>query len=209
MIRQAQANIAARRAGLRTPLGATPAAAGTPGFTSMLRTPAGFARTPMATPTLTPRGADGDPLDRCVITGGCCEGAVSANQARGHPQAPVLPVLFFLMRSGSPLVLVLYLGQVFQPCCVHALYTTPSPCCRRVGEDLAAQLSGLCPIRLQCLLVIGKQVCQVPRHVSSGREVSAGAADSMRSTVQACRGGLHQKGGYCKLQVASGRCFLV
>ena len=61
VIRQAQANIAARRAGLRTPLGATPAAAGTPGFTSMLRTPAGFARTP----AMTPQGVDGDPLQRC------------------------------------------------------------------------------------------------------------------------------------------------
>lgn len=118
VIRQAQANIAARRAGLRTPLGATPAAAGTPGFTSMLRTPAGFARTPMATPTLTPRGADGDPLDRCVNTGGCCE---------GYPQALVLLVLFFLTCSGSPLVLVLYLGQVIQPCCVIALYTHAFP----------------------------------------------------------------------------------
>lgn len=117
VIRQAQANIAARRAGLRTPLGATPAAAGTPGFTSMLRTPAGFARTPMATPTLTPRGADGDPLDRCASTGGR-RGAVQANHARGYAQALVLLVLFFLVRRGSPLVLVLYLGQVFQACCV-------------------------------------------------------------------------------------------
>ena len=62
VIRQAQANIAARRAGLRTPIGATPVAAGTPGFTSMLRTPAGFTRTPAMTPQ---PGADGDPLQRC------------------------------------------------------------------------------------------------------------------------------------------------
>ncbi len=64
MIRQAQANIAARRAGLRTPLGATPGPAGTPSFSSVLRTPAGLGHTPMATPVFTPRPGGGDALDR-------------------------------------------------------------------------------------------------------------------------------------------------
>ncbi|KAK9827696.1 hypothetical protein WJX81_001407 [Elliptochloris bilobata] len=79
VIRQAQANIAARRAGLRTPVGATPAAAGTPGFTSMLRTPAGFARTPMATPALTPRlGVDGELHDRDGTADASTSGAAAA-----------------------------------------------------------------------------------------------------------------------------------
>ncbi len=66
VIRQAQANIAARRAGLRTPLGATPGPAGTPSFSSVLRTPAGLGHTPMATPVFTPRPGGGDALDRHV-----------------------------------------------------------------------------------------------------------------------------------------------
>ena len=53
-LQQAQLNIAQRRAGIRTPLGATPAGFGTPGA-SLLRTP-GLGLTPMAgTPSMTPR----------------------------------------------------------------------------------------------------------------------------------------------------------
>ena len=54
MIRQAQINIAQRRAGLRTPVGATPLNFATPRLAgSLLRTPAGVA-TPAATPARTP-----------------------------------------------------------------------------------------------------------------------------------------------------------
>lgn len=53
-LQQAQLNIAQRRAGIRTPVGATPAGFGTPGA-SLLRTP-GLGMTPMAgTPSMTPR----------------------------------------------------------------------------------------------------------------------------------------------------------
>ena len=52
-LQQAQLNIAQRRAGIRTPVGATPAGFGTPGA-SLLRTP-GLGVTPMAgTPSMTP-----------------------------------------------------------------------------------------------------------------------------------------------------------
>lgn len=52
-IQQAQLNIAQRRAGIRTPVGATPAAFGTPGA-SLLRTP-GLGGTPaFGTPAMTP-----------------------------------------------------------------------------------------------------------------------------------------------------------
>ena len=52
-IQQAQLNIAQRRAGIRTPVGATPAAFGTPGA-SLLRTP-GLGGTPaFGTPVMTP-----------------------------------------------------------------------------------------------------------------------------------------------------------
>lgn len=53
-LQQAQLNIAQRRAGIRTPVGATPAGFGTPGA-SLLRTP-GLGASPMAgTPSMTPR----------------------------------------------------------------------------------------------------------------------------------------------------------
>ena len=53
-LQQAQLNIAQRRAGIRTPVGATPAGFGTPGA-SLLRTP-GIGLTPAATtPAMTPR----------------------------------------------------------------------------------------------------------------------------------------------------------
>ncbi|KAA6417802.1 MAG: hypothetical protein FRX49_12225 [Trebouxia sp. A1-2] len=53
-LQQAQLNIAQRRAGIRTPVGATPAGFGTPGA-SLLRTP-GIGLTPAAaTPSMTPR----------------------------------------------------------------------------------------------------------------------------------------------------------
>ena len=53
-LQQAQLNIAQRRAGIRTPVGATPAGFGTPGA-SLLRTP-GIGTTPAAaTPAMTPR----------------------------------------------------------------------------------------------------------------------------------------------------------
>ncbi|KAL3151583.1 hypothetical protein ABBQ38_012579 [Trebouxia sp. C0009 RCD-2024] len=53
-LQQAQLNIAQRRAGIRTPIGATPAGFGTPGA-SLLRTP-GLGLTPMGgTPSMTPR----------------------------------------------------------------------------------------------------------------------------------------------------------
>lgn len=53
-LQQAQLNIAQRRAGIRTPVGATPAGFGTPGA-SLLRTP-GLGVTPLAgTPSMTPR----------------------------------------------------------------------------------------------------------------------------------------------------------
>ena len=53
-LQQAQLNIAQRRAGIRTPIGATPAGFGTPGA-SLLRTP-GLGMTPVAgTPSMTPR----------------------------------------------------------------------------------------------------------------------------------------------------------
>lgn len=53
-LQQAQLNIAQRRAGIRTPVGATPAGFGTPGA-SLLRTP-GIGLTPTATtPAMTPR----------------------------------------------------------------------------------------------------------------------------------------------------------
>lgn len=51
-LRQAQVNIAARRAGIRTPIGATPGAFETPGA-SLLRAPHGLNAEP-ATPALTP-----------------------------------------------------------------------------------------------------------------------------------------------------------
>lgn len=52
-LQQAQLNIAQRRAGIKTPVGATPAAFGTPGAT-LLRTP-GVATTPaFGTPAMTP-----------------------------------------------------------------------------------------------------------------------------------------------------------
>ncbi len=52
-LRQAQANIAARRAGIRTPIGATPGSFETPGA-SLLRAPHGLTATPSQTPALTP-----------------------------------------------------------------------------------------------------------------------------------------------------------
>ncbi|KAL3159304.1 hypothetical protein ABBQ32_011258 [Trebouxia sp. C0010 RCD-2024] len=53
-LQQAQLNIAQRRAGIRTPIGATPAGFGTPGA-SLLRTP-GLGTTPMGgMPSMTPR----------------------------------------------------------------------------------------------------------------------------------------------------------
>lgn len=52
-LQQAQQNIAQRRAGIKTPVGATPAAFGTPGA-SLLRTP-GLGATPtFGTPGMTP-----------------------------------------------------------------------------------------------------------------------------------------------------------
>ncbi|CAL8462491.1 g2024 [Coccomyxa elongata] len=58
LLRQAQLNIAQRRAGMRTPIGASPATFATPGLTS-LRAPASLLRTPAAAQT--PR-ADGQTL---------------------------------------------------------------------------------------------------------------------------------------------------
>ena len=51
-LQQAQLNIAQRRAGIRTPVGATPGGWGTPGA-SLLRTP-GLGLTPGATPSMAP-----------------------------------------------------------------------------------------------------------------------------------------------------------
>ena len=63
LIRHAQMNIARRRAGLKTPIGATPQGFGTSAFPgSLLRTPAG-----LATPGLTPAGLHSQEAHRSVI----------------------------------------------------------------------------------------------------------------------------------------------
>ena len=81
MLRLAQQNIAARRAGLRTPIGATPGSFETPGA-SILRGPFGgggmttYLTTPASTPVLQRGPVEGqrDPLGHTHPSGGAVDG---------------------------------------------------------------------------------------------------------------------------------------
>ena len=66
LLRQAQLNIAQRRAGIKTPLGASPATFATPGGLSSFRAPASLLRTPGAAQTPRP-GAELAPAGRHVL----------------------------------------------------------------------------------------------------------------------------------------------
>ena len=108
ILRLAQQNIAARRAGLRTPIGATPGSFETPGA-SILRGPFGgggmttYLSTPASTPVLQRGPVEGqrDPLGHTHPSGGAADGR-DASGEDGLDGAIRQPPPMSLDRCGMP-----------------------------------------------------------------------------------------------------------